>query len=118
MSFQNIILVILILKTLWNSLTDNTPEFNLEDLLKSKLLNEQILPTEILNPCVMNSNNFIPQRNVIPSRNVCTSNFSLYKLIFLGFLIYLFFFIKDLLEQIGKNNEETENCNGCPFRFC
>ena len=118
-NFQNIILLILLLKTIWGSLNSNTPEFNLEDLVLNKLYSaDNILPTNILNPRVINSNNLIPHDNLIPSRNLCQPSFSLYKLIFLGFLVYIIFFIKDIIEQIGKNDEDNDTCKRCPFKFC
>ena len=101
---QNILLIILTLKTIWNCLNQKQPEINLEEILLNKMP-ETFVPG-------------FPQPNLIPTPRppvVCNS-FSLSKLIFLGFFIYLIFFIRDLL--IDFNCSEEENlCNKCPFRL-
>lgn len=102
-NFQTIMLIVLTLKTIWSSLNQQTPEINLEDLILNKF-QQPGMP--------LFNDNFIHMPAPPP---VCNSNFSIYKLIFLGFFVYLIFMIRDLF-SISEDNDDKEP--RCPFRFC
>jgi hypothetical protein len=101
---QNILLIFLTLRTIWNCLSQKQPEINLEEILLNKMP-ESFMPG-------------FPQPPIIstPRTPVVCSSFSVSKLIFLGFFIYLIFFIRDLLTDFNCSEDENM-CNKCPFRL-
>ena len=101
-NIQNILLIILTLKTIWNCLSEKQPEINLEEILLNKMP-ESFMP-------VLSQPNIIPTPRPPP---VC-NNFSVSKLIFLGFFIYLILFIRDLLTDFNCTEDE-KLCERCPF---
>lgn len=102
-NIQNVLLIILTLKTVWNCLSQKQPEINLEELLINKMP-EAFMPG-------INPTSAIPT----PNPPVVCNSFNVSKLIFLGFLIYLIFFLKDLLCDFNCS-EEDNMCKKCPFR--
>jgi hypothetical protein len=105
-NIQNILLIILTLKTIWNCINKQQPEINLEEIVLNKL-----------NPNL--GMGFPPTILTTPKTPVVCSSFSISKLIFLGFFIYLIFFIRDLLQDLSCSNEVSDEkmCNKCPFRL-
>lgn len=105
-SIQNILLFLLLLKTIWNSFKNNTPGINIEELLMNRNP-ENIIP--------LFQETLIPQAPVIPS-TVCQSSLSFNKIIILGFFIFIIFFIRDILENICTSDDESD-ANRCPLLF-
>ena len=105
-SIQNILLFLLLLKTIWNSFKNNTPGINIEELLMNRNP-ENIIP--------LFQETLIPQAPVIPS-TVCQSSLSFNKIIILGFFIFIIFFIRDILENICTSDDESD-AKRCPLLF-
>ena len=131
LNIQNVLLIILTLKTIWGMFKDNGPELNIEDLLMNKIP-EQILPISKLmsnlplgdlmsNLSTMNCPMPMPNCQMpIPNCSMsmpncpmpktslsCTSSFSISKIFLLGILIYLIFFIRDIFENFNFSCIET-----------
>ena len=103
-NFQTLMLIILTLKTIWGSLNQQTPEIDIEELIFNRF-QQPGMP-------FLNSN-----FNSVPTPNrVCNTDFSISRMIFLGFFIYLIFIIRDLFSFSEEN--EDNNQPKCPFRFC
>ena len=106
-NIKNILLIILTLKTLWNTFKNSGPEVNMEELIMSKMGEQLIhIPTPIPPPS---------------SQNI---NFSLTKLILLLGFVYFIFYIRDLLDSFSCCRLEGElypddSCKigKCPFNF-
>jgi hypothetical protein len=105
-SIQNIILCLLVLKTIWNSFSSNTPGIDIEELLGRN--HENIIP--------LFQETLIPQAPVMPA-TVCQSSLSFNKIIILGFFIFIIFFIRDILENICTSDDEECKSNRCPLLF-
>ena len=123
LTIQNIILILLTLKTVWNMFKENGPEINIEDILMSQMKNSNPLgninsifdlnslssPTGPLSspmcpmPCVSNSNSF-----------------SFFNFCLLGIFIYLIFFVRDILENFGLNVCDKKVCDKkvCDKKVC
>ena len=117
MFLRNVILFLLVLKTIWNSFSNNQ-ELNIEELLLNRCTNnippifqESFLPT----PNLVSTSNMVNTPNIVTTP-VCQSSFSFNKIIIIGFVLYLIFFIRDILENICSSDEETDT-NRCPFLF-
>ena len=106
-NIQNILLIILTLKTIWNCLNKQQPEINLEEIVLNKL--NPNLGLGFPSPTILTT----------PKPQIPCNNFSISKLIFLGFFIYLIFFIRDLLTDLSCSNEVEDEkvCKRCPFRL-
>ena len=105
-SIQNILLFLLLLKTIWNSFKNNTPEINIEELLMNRNP-ENIIP--------LFQETLIPQVPVIPN-TVSQSSLSFNKIIILGFFIFIIFFVRDILENICTTDDECD-ADRCPLLF-
>lgn len=108
-NIKNILLIILTLKTIWNTLKNSSsPEVNMEELLMSKIGEHMIhIPNPMPPP--------IPQHSI---------NFSLTKLLLLAGFIYLIFYIRDSVDCFTCCKLEGEICpdesckiGKCPFNF-
>lgn len=106
-NIKNILLIILTLKTLWNTFKNSGPEVNLEELITSRMGEQLIhIPAPIPTP--------ITQQSI---------NFSLTKLILLLFFVYFIFYVKDLLDSLNCKLDcemyPDEGCGTkkCPFGF-
>lgn len=107
-NIKNILLIILTLKTIWNTFKNSSPEVNIEELLMSKMGEHMIhIPTPIPPP--------IPQHSI---------NFSLTKLLLLAGFVYLIFYIRDYFESLSCCKIEGKICpeecckiGKCPFNF-
>lgn len=104
-NLKNILLIILTLKTIWNTFKNSSgPEVNIEELLMGKMGEHMIhIPPPI------------PQHSI---------NFSLTKLLLLAGFVYLIFYIRDSFESLSCYKFEGEICpeecckiGKCPFNF-
>ena len=103
-NIQNIILILLTIKTIWNAFKENAPE----EIILNRL-NEQ----------VFNIPNHFNIPMSVPPPPITGSNFCVTKMILLGVFIYIMFFIRDVIDSF---REETKVCDTnmrkCPFKFC
>ena len=110
LNIQNIILILLTLKSIWNMVQENTvtPEINIEDILMNQI-KDQVLPFGMGKNIIPNCGLGIPNPPNcglgIPNPPNCGWGIS--KLILLGIFIYIIFFVRDILDDINVFSIET-----------